>query len=77
MSDNQENKISESEDLVSTPLSQNTESSNEVIEPSETFSSNLSDLQQKEEIVTAENFEQTQVIVQRERGFAQDRKSVV
>lgn len=69
MSEEQENKVNEPEEPESTPATETAEVSNDVTETVEAAPAEPVEQAQPEEPV-AETYEQPQVIVQRERGFA-------
>lgn len=69
MSEEQENKVNEPEEPESTPAIETAEVSNDVTETVEAAPAEPVEQAQPEEPV-AETYEQPQVIVQRERGFA-------
>lgn len=70
MSEEQENKVNETEETVNAPATETTEVSIDVAETAETAPAETMEQYQPEEPAPAESYEQPQVIVQRERGFA-------
>lgn len=69
MSEEQEIKASETEEPVSAPVIETDEVSNDIAEPAEAAPAESAETYQPAE-PTTETYEQPQVIVQRERGFA-------